>query len=478
MEAINRIRNSGPDKKGALYFVGALFIWFACFFLMQGVPIEIRITTATLLSGVFLWVLSPFPMSFTAFLIISVLVLTKAIPLEVGLGGFATGSLFLILSGLMMAEAINETDLATRTAYFVLGRFGGTPRGVLAGILIILLVLGFVVPSSTVRITLLLPTIHTIIENAENEKGNKNISKMLVLGLGFGGTISGSGILPAALSNVITVDLLEKLTGTRILYPDWFIYAFPVSLVLLPLVWLVLLRCFPPEIQEFSGGAQEFQRKFAEMGPLGTKEKKCLVILALTLSLWLTESIHGLHTAVPSMLAVILFSFPGFGFMEWNKMFNINWGTIFLVGFTLSLGTALNSTGTANYLASGFFNGILGGQDIALSPVMAVFLVSAFTQVIHLFLGNVTTLLVTVIPIIVELGSRIGVDPVLLGFVTGMTGIYGFLLPVETITNIVVYGTGYLRPFDMIKPGIILTVTSIIVLTLAAYLWWPLVGLI
>lgn len=476
MEVLNRLRNSGPDSKGALFFVGALLIWAACFFLMEGAAIEIRITAATLLSGVFLWVLSPFPMSFTAFLIIVVLVITKVIPLETGLGGFATGSLFLILSGLMLAEAINETDLATRTAYFVLGRFGGTPRGVLAGILIILQVLGFVVPSSSVRITLLLPTIHTIIENAENEKGNSNISKMLILGLAFGGTISGSGLLPAALSNVITVDLLERLTGTRILYTDWFRYAFPVGLVLLPIVWLVLLRCCPPEIEEFSGGAQEFRRKFREMGPLGLKEKKCLGILALTLALWLTESLHGLHTAVPSMLAVILFSLPGIGFTKWNDLFNINWDTIFLVGFTLSLGTALNSTGTANFLANGFF-GILGGQDFALTPVMAVLLVTVFTQVVHLFLGNVTTLLVTLIPIIVELGGRIGVDPVLLGFVTGVTGLYGFLLPVETITNIVVYGTGYLRPFDMIKPGLIITAASILVLTLAAFLWWPLVGL-
>jgi sodium-dependent dicarboxylate transporter 2/3/5 len=359
-----------------------------------------------------------------------------------------------------------------------LSRFGGTPKGVLGGLLIILQVLGFVVPSSTVRITLLLPTVNTIIKNAEGDKGNKNISRLLILGLAFGGTISGSVLLPAALSNVITVDLLQELTGKRILYTEWFRYAFPVGLTLLPIVWYVLLRCFPPEIEQFAGGAQEFRRKNSHMGPLGVKEKKCMAILAVTLLLWLTEGWHGLHTAVPSMLAVILFGLPGIGYMEWKKMLNIDWSTIFLVGFTLSLGTALNSTGTANFLANGFFTRTLGGQQVTLSPVLAVLLVTVFTQVIHLFLGNVTTLLVTIIPIIVEVGIRVGVDPVLLGFVTGMTGLYGFLLPVETITNIVVYGTGYLRPFDMIKPGIIITIASVIVLTLAAYLWWPLVGLL
>lgn len=467
-------RSSG----GGFFLASALGLWLVCVLLMQGIDIQIRITTATLLAGVYLWVLSPFPLSFTSFLVVVVLVVSKAIPLEMGLGGFSTGSLFLILSGLMLAEAINETDLAARTAYFVLGRFGGTPQGVLWGLLIILQFLGFIVPSSTVRITLLIPTVRTIINNAENEGGTRNISRLLILGLAFGGTVTGSVILPAALSNVITVDLLRELTGKRILYNEWFRYTFPVGLSLIPVVWFVLIKCFPPEITEFTGGAAEFRRRIKQMGPLGKKEKKCIAILGLTLLLWLTEGWHGLHTAVPSMLAVIFFGLPGIGYMEWKKMLGIDWSTIILVGFTLSLGTALNTTGTANFLANSFLNWSIGEQSVALSPVMAVFLVAAFTQVIHVFMGNVTTLLVTVIPLIVEVGVRFGLDPVLLGLVTGIAGLYGFLLPVQTITNIVVYGTGYIRPFDMVRPGIFLTIASIIVLTLAAYFWWPLVGLI
>lgn len=478
MTWLRRFKYANLNTKGAPFLLAAGIIWVLCLMLIQGVSWEIQVTSATLISGVFLWVLSPFSLSFTAFLVIVVLVLTKAIPLEMGLGGFSAGSLFLILSGLMFAEAINETDLAARTAYFVLGRFGGTPRGVLAGLLIILQVLGFVVPSSTVRITLLLPTVQMIIQNAKNDLGTRNISRMLILGLAFGGTVTGSGILPAALSNVITVDLLEGLTGNRILYNDWFQYAFPVGLVLLPVVWLVLIRCFPPEISVFSGGAAEFRQKASEMGPLGAREKKCICILAITLALWLTEGWHGLHTAVPSMLAVVLFGLPGIGYMEWKKMLGIDWSTIMLVGFTLSLGTALNETGTADFLANGFLGWSIGERSISLSPVLAVFLVAAFTQIVHIFLGNVTTLLVTIIPIIVEIGAQFGGDPMLLGVVAGITGLYGFLLPVETITNIVAYSTGYLRPFDMVKPGIILTIASIIVLTLAAYFWWPLVGLI
>ncbi|MGI6555378.1 MAG: SLC13 family permease [Bacillota bacterium] len=478
MSFLRRFGNAKGSVRGSFFFVCACIIWVGCILLLEGADMQIRITAATLLAGVFLWVLSPFSLSFTSFLIIVVLMLTKVIPLETGLGGFSSGSVFLVLSGLMFAQAIKETDLAERTAYFVLGRFGGTPKGVLAGLMIILQVLGFFVPSSTVRITLLLPTVQTIIKNARNERGVSNISKLLILGLAFGGTITGSGVLPAAFSNIITVDLLQELTGTRILYSEWLRYIFPIGLVLLPFAWFTLLKTFPPEIAEFPGGAEEFRRRGSQMGPLGTKEKKCILILCLTLFLWLTEGWHGLHTAVPSMLAVILFGLPGIGFMEWKTMLDVDWGTIVLIGFTLSLGTALNSTGTANFLANGIFDWTLGGLPVSLSPVLAVFLITAFTQVIHIFVGNVTTLLVSLIPIMVEVAIRLNVDPMLAGVVTGVTGLFGFLLPVETVTNIVAFGTGYLRPTDMLKPGIWITIASIIVLTLAAYFYWPLIGLI
>ena len=459
------------------FVIIAAIIWAAVIVLLNEAPWETRVTTATMLAAVFLWVLSPLSLSYTSFMAVLVLVITRVIPLETGLGGFATGSLFLILSGLMLAEAINKTDLAQRTAYFVLGRFGGTPGGALAGLFVILQILSFLVPSAAVRITLLLPTVKTIIARSGVPPEDGNLSRMLIIGLAFGATVTGSGVLPAALANIITVDLLTEMTGQRIYYLQWFIYVFPVGVVLAPIMWYILTRTFPPELKEFPGGAREFKRALSEMGSLGIREIKCLGVLTLTMVLWVTESVHGLHTAVPAMLAVVLLGLPVIGIVKWDNMFKINWSTIFLVGFTLSLGAAMNSTGTATYLADGFFNSLAGGK-LSLSPVTAVFAAAVCTQIIHLFMGNVTTVLVAVIPLVVEIAPRLGVDPLLLGVVTGVSSLYGFLFPVETISNIVVYGTGYLRPLDMVKPGIYATAASILILTLTAYIWWPLLGLV
>ncbi|MFW6311366.1 MAG: SLC13 family permease, partial [Nanoarchaeota archaeon] len=334
-----------------------------------------------------------------------------------------------------------------------------------------------VVPSAAVRLALLIPTVKTIVEKAGEKGENENIRRMFVVGLVFGVTVTGSGILPAALANVITVDLIAELTGVRIYYNEWLLYILPVSLSLMPVLWIILMKTFPPEIKEFPGGVKEYRQKLTQLGPLKIEEKKCLLIIFLTLVLWLTEKYHGLHTAVPAMIAVILLGMPRVGYMKWEKMLDIEWSTILLVGFTLSLGTILNETGTAEYLAGQLFK-ILSFEGIVFTPVAAVLIIAAFTQIMHKFLGNVTTVLVTLIPLVVEISSRMEVDPVLLGVVTGVSGLYGFLLPVETIAGIIIFGTGLLHPLEMIKPGIFLTIASITALTLAAYFWWPVVGLI
>jgi len=478
-ELVSNIRFKRFNRRlnNAVYIIAAAFLWVLALLFLHKIEWPIRVTTATTVAAVFLWIFSKFSLALVSFMAVTVLIITKAIPLNLGLSGFATGSLFLILTGLMLAQAINDTEFAQRTAYFVLGRFGGTPGGALAGIFLILLILSFFVPSAAVRITLLLPTVKVIIERAGENCNKRNLTCLLIIGLAFGATVTGTGVLPAALANVMTADLIYDITGERITYVKWFLYTFPVSLVLLPILWFVLVYVFPTEMKEFPGGAEEFRKRLAMMEPFSVKEKKCLAILGLAMFLWVTEGIHGLHSAVPAMLAVILFCMPGIGFMDFKKMLSIDWSTIFLVGFTLSLGAALNETGTANFLAGQIFNKY-SLRILTLSPALTVFVVSTFTQIVHIFLGNVTTLVVTLIPLISQIAFKLNIDPVMLGLVTGITGLHGFLLPVETISNMVVYGTGYLQPYDMIKPGIFITLSSIIVLSLAAYLWWPLVGLI
>ncbi|MFA5537129.1 MAG: DASS family sodium-coupled anion symporter, partial [Bacillota bacterium] len=438
-----------------------------------GLDWQIRSTLAVMTLAIILWVLEPIPLALSALVAVVAMVATGAAPLEGALSGFASGSTFLIAAGFMMAKAINSTPLGNRIAYFFLAKTKNTPAGILAAILIIMEVLTFFIPATAVRAALLLPVILSIIEEFELKMPVPNIRTMLLLGIAFGANITGLGLLPGAIANVITVELLQHLTGVTITYVDWLLYAFPISIVLLPVIWVVLVKSFPPEIKEFPGGQVVFKNRLRELGPVSAAEKRCLGILLFTFALWMTEGWHGLHSSIPAIIAVILMCLPGIGCSRWERTMQISWDSIILVAITLSLGNAANQ-GAAQFIAGSFFGlDIMAG--VFIYPVVTIILLVLFTQLYHLVIGNVATVTITLVPIVYQMSLYFGGDPFLMALATGIASLFGFVLVVETIPNVVVYNTGLINSKDLIIPGIILTAAVSVVMGIMAAIWWPLV---
>ena len=433
---------------------------------------QIRSTLAVMILAIILWVLEPVPLALSAFIAIAALVITGAAPMEQALSGFASGSTFLIAAGFMMAKAINSTPLGSRIAYFFLAYTKNTPGGILAAILIIMEVLTFFIPATAVRAALLLPVVLNIIEEFEIKGPAPNIRGMLLLGVAFGANITGLGLLPGAIANVITAELIHKLTGDPVTYVEWMVYAFPLSIILLPVIWWVLVKCFPPEVKEFPGGKEVFKRKLNELGPVSGMEKRCLGILLFTFAIWMTEGLHGLHSSIGAIIAVILMCLPGIGCSRWERTMQISWDTVILIAATLSLGSAANQ-GAAQFIAGAFFGlGLVG--DVLAYPVLAILMITLFAQIYHLAIGNVATVTITLVPIVYQLALYNGANPFMMALAAGIASLFGFILVVETIPNVMVYNTGLIHSKDLIRPGIILTLVVSVVMGLTAAWWWPL----
>jgi len=448
-------------------FAGVLFVT------PETMDWQIRSTLAVMTLAIILWVLEPVPLALSAFIAIAALVITGAAPIEQALSGFASGSTFLIAAGLMMANAINSTPLGNRVAYFFLARTKTTPAGILAALLIILEVLAFFIPATAVRAALLLPVVLSIIEEMEARGPAPNIRGMLLLGVAFGTNITGLGLLPGAIANVITSDLLHQLTGQPVTYLAWMAYAFPLSLILLPVLWWVLVKCFPAEVKEFPGGREAFQRKLQELGPISAAEKRCMAILALTFAIWMTEGWHGLHSSIGAIVAVILMCLPGIGCSRWEKTVRISWDSVILIAATLSVGSVANQ-GAAQFIAGAFF-GLEFVGEMFVYPVLAILLITLFAQIYHLAIGNVATVTITLVPIVYQLALHHGADPFAMALATGIASLFGFILVVETIPNVMVYNTGLIHSKDFLLPGIILTLLVSCVMGFGAAWWWPVV---
>jgi len=452
----------------------ALF-WGLILLLPQSLNWEARATLAVTVCAILLWALEVIPFGLTAMLTAVVLMWLKAVPTAIIFSGFASPAVFLVISGMMMAAAVNETPLGKRMTYNILARTGGSTRGIILGLILILQIQAFIIPATAVRVALLLPLALYLIELLEARPGS-NLRRLILLAVAFGGNISGTAVLPSAIGNIITVELIYTYLGRQISYTDWLLYTLPLWIMIIPAVWLVLLKVYPPEKDSFPHLGEAMNQKIVELGLVGPAEKRCIAILGLTVVLWLLEPLHGLHPTIPAMLAVVLLTLPGLGVTSFDKVVQINYHTVLVLGITLSLGNALNQTGAITYL------GNLMNTDWVISvlqnPLWAVGAVVIATQIYHLAVTNVATTVVTFIPIVITLAMSAGVDPAPLAFAAGLTSLFGFLLIVETLPNMLAHSTGLISQREFLIPGFWATIAVICCTLLVAATWWKWLGLI
>jgi len=146
---------------------------------------------------------------------------------------------------------------------------------------------------------------------------------------------------------------------------------------------------------------------------------------------------------------------------------SIDWRTVFLVGGMLTLGIAMENTGTAEFL-SNLLLGTIG--DLGPTALLAgIYLLSALiTQP----MSNAAAV-VLMVPIAVD--TALGIDANILTFV--MAAVIGaatsFVTPVGHKANVLVFGPGGYKFFDYTRVGILLTVFLFVVSMIFLPVLWP-----
>jgi di/tricarboxylate transporter len=146
---------------------------------------------------------------------------------------------------------------------------------------------------------------------------------------------------------------------------------------------------------------------------------------------------------------------------------SIDWRTVFLVGGMLSLGIAMENTGTARYLAD-LLLGALG--DFGPYGVLAgIYLLSALiTQP----MSNAAAI-VLIVPIALDTALGMGVNHLTFTMAVVIGAATSFLTPVGHKANVLVFGPGGYRFFDYTRVGALLTVALFIVSMIFLPIIWP-----
>jgi len=172
---------------------------------------------------------------------------------------FATyggSGLWIIITGFVLAKALESSGLARRIALWIATSLGGNPRNIILSVAIANLAVSPLSPSTTAKAFLLLPICTALVEAFNVEKGRSNYGAAVMLMAMAANNICSTAFLTATVPNPISAGYLKDIAGIDLGWTQWFIMAFPLSILLLLAAWLICYRMFPPEVEmtpEFVG---------------------------------------------------------------------------------------------------------------------------------------------------------------------------------------------------------------------------------
>jgi di/tricarboxylate transporter len=146
----------------------------------------------------------------------------------------------------------------------------------------------------------------------------------------------------------------------------------------------------------------------------------------------------------------------------------IDWKAIFLIAGMLPLGTAMQDTGAASYLANQVL--ALLGDSGPWPVIMGLYVLTAMGTMII----PAVVLVVLISPIVLTTMAGIGVQPHTAMMAIAMAGA-SFTSPISHPANILVMGPGGYRFVDYLKVGVPLTLVLFVAAMLLLPVLWPLV---
>ena len=147
---------------------------------------------------------------------------------------------------------------------------------------------------------------------------------------------------------------------------------------------------------------------------------------------------------------------------------SIDWRTVFLVAGMLPLGTAMETTGTARYIADLMLDALGGWGPMA--ALAGIYLLAALvTQP----MSNAAAM-VLVVPIAIDTALSLGANHLSFVLAVVVGGVTSFLTPVGHKANVLVFGPGGYKFFDYARVGTLLTVVLFIVTMLVLPIFFPL----
>jgi sodium-dependent dicarboxylate transporter 2/3/5 len=317
----------------------------------------------------------------------------------------------------------------------------------------------------------------------------------MMLMVAYAASIGGIGTPVGSPPNLIAIGQIRDHANVNISFFSWMTLMLPMVAVMATVLFALLYWLHPAETagrQSVDDLNQYLRRQRAALGPWTAGQKNTMIAFGAALTLWVLPGVLSLflnanHAALKLLnarapeavaalaAAILLFMLPidlrrGEFTLTWKEAAQIDWGTILLFGGGLSLGALMFSTGVAE---------ALGRSVTDLTGVSSLWGLTAVAVAMGIFLSETTSNTAAanmLIPAVIAMAQSADVNPVppALGACLGAS--FGFMLPVSTPPNAIVYGSGLVPIPKMIRAGVLFDVCGFAVIMIGLRLLCPVLG--
>lgn len=373
------------------------------------------------------------------------------VPTTQYLGTWTSSVIWLLLGGFFLAEGMSMVGLDKELFRFTLKRFGTDPEKLLLGLMLTTAVASMMMSNTAttaMMISSLLPLVRAL--------GKKDtFTRALMVAIPAAATLGGMGTIIGSTPNAIAVGALNE-RGYDITFLDWMAFGVPIALLTTWLFWKFVVHRWNIKGARLPDSALEIEK--TEANP--AERRAVLFTLILTVSLWLTEPLHGIPLAATSAIPIVLLTL--FQVIKAEDVRRLPWDTLMLVAGGLALGIAMVDVGLTEIIMSEIRSLNMGNIALAL--------VFGFLSVLISNIMSNTAAAAILVPLGLALPGMWGFIVPLIVVISCSSAL---MLPVSTPSNAVAYATGLVEQQDF-RPGGWLMVflgPVLALLTILIYAW-------
>lgn len=456
-----------------LFFAAAIFTAIRLCPVPDGLTQEAMLFLAIFITAIYCMTVSLMRDYLILILALTFTVMLKAADFTSAFSAFSGKTVWMLIGAFGIGAAISKCGLMNRIAFHVLKPFPKSFKGQVLALFTMGTILLPLVPSNSAKSSLLTPFAKALSD--ENKYAYRSPGA-----IGF----FAASALPctcttfaffSSTSLIMTaMGLLPAEYSGQIHWISWLEYALIWFIFVSAALYFTIILLYHPKEKTLL--TDEFlEKRLKELGPMTVSEKRAAVILVLTLAAWITESLHGISTALVALLALVAYHIAEV--MD-SKTFRtgIAWENIIMSGGIVCTSNLFSSLGISAWLADTLYPYI---QPIISNIYIFIPLLAVLVYIVRSVVISQTASLTIFYVIFGASASAAGIHPWIILFILLTSGAV-FNLPFQNTTYLAAYGASgseLAEHSDVRKLSFIYMAVNIAGLMVSTF-WWKLTGIL